>query len=692
MTTSPTSFSTIFSSKAHTWSPFTHELTYTNKDNATQVHTFKLTTLQKVAAVATAIFAGLITLPLLIIGGLAIGYCVFRLITAIQKDLSCDDHIKGLIQVQNLKPKDEDRPVPKLTEEELNSLTLQIGAAVLAIKTMEQKLNALKDKPTADLSDYERQLHENEVSQLESDIKSKELERIELLNKTRKNDAPAVPSVKKTTTKEEAEANRKIKAEQDKRLRLEQQDKANKAKKLKKANCIKAEEEIRAIALKYGLTLKDVAEVAQKVYREPQNQIPIPADDAKLLPYTQPIAAGLYNPSNACWLNSALKHLATTEWGDRICEAKVDKQYIKFQNTLRKILISIREGQQDQVVNIKLMNKFYRLIKETKMMGDEDPRIPNKQHDSKEFISIICSRLNINILFAAHQLYNFNEEEIAVFPLYHCHLVDVYESLSEGNAFKLPTDCGYSKFPTLQCTKFDLDKKEIDLNMILLRTENLEDEVMSDSILNKGTNEITRAENGPGIKVKRAQFLTHAPLQLSLRLERNVTTSNQDWLTPQKCHGTVKTTSFKGNQHTIMLYEFEESLNRLAFENQHNMTRPKSECYYRIKGFNAHHGDSRGGGHYTYFEFKDGQYYRHNDSKVSKISSDELPRWLESAVSLELELIEKVDFQGFPEGYAPEDIDMTHEKYVAKQTLLSKIKSLFSSSHDEKSKTQNKTV
>lgn len=446
-------------------------------------------------------------------------------------------------------------------------------------------------------------------------------------------------------------------------------------------------------------------------------QQPIPPDDCQLLPApTHPIYIGICNPSQTtCWLNSSIKFLATTQWGDDLCATPANEEELLLQNLLKKIMVSFRAGLGRDPISHDLITQF--LAELAPLMPKASLPIPcnsspPNQEDAAEFLHLLIGRFNhlAKDRWACEQ---FLQERCA-------QRIAFYDSVEPGLAVcKRPALENFTPLLMLKCEEHHLaaeglsagpNTSPLDINALVEEhTTNVS--VHCDSFYELETKKIfpfKDDEVGDSIVTKKAYRLVHAPQKLLLSINRAVSiehllfkqkgraggaafvdkqgrmmtppsntarypapshfvpkegplagTEAEFFYIPDKCKRPILFTSYQGMPATVLLHEYDSAIEFASAA--YASARPKYNCYYQVKGAIVHQGKNAHCGHYVYLQhLNDERFLLHSDEKVYEVTR--YMSLLRKAVFLELELVAKTPWE--------ETIEQPTEETIIEGALL----------------------
>lgn len=398
-----------------------------------------------------------------------------------------------------------------------------------------------------------------------------------------------------------------------------------------------------------------------------------------------PVNIGIKNYGNTCWLNSLLKFMATTEWGNAFCSADLEDQapnLQSFQAQLRNLLANLHtekdpKGQffanKDQIIQLRNSLIALRIITENDI---------GAQLDAKEIFTMLCAQFPLppqeDRAIRKQQFFSSaapQSENLCFEP----SEVDISSTVIEVpcSGLKAIKDTRY--IPVEGSDARDLRDDEetaianlceeldtVDINRIIL---DVNDGVNDDPILRTPIRKLV-ANNSNSQKAQfsalandEARALPVKKMVLPIGLPPKITLSYNPTVRIgeiNKLQEFVGITSKiplpfpvmqKGSNKVVSLHEYDE-LN-LDDPNSPAYTKdgpqPARNCHYRIKGAVIHIGERVNVGHYTYLErLANGTYKYHNDELISildpKRPQDDvrINQLLTGGVLFELELIEKV--------------------------------------------------
>lgn len=270
----------------------------------------ELSTNDKVRSIAWAVFAGICALPLLIVGGLAVGYTVFVISTARRKE-------RMLKRMMNIPP---------------TELSSRAGDNPIQERVEKSPSNA-RSQPTPDDSFGGKTEAENKRAEEKKEGERPKEHSSKVADQNSSCDGDPTPEPTTPRFSEAAFSEREIFFDR----KINEQD-------------------------------YETLAVNQKLF---EIELEVPDDDVPLCAISGPIAVGFSNPTRTtCWLNSVLAYIGATHWGDIFCSAEITadneetrEEHQNIQRLLRKIVISLRTGERGAIVSNKLVLEFIESIK-----------------------------------------------------------------------------------------------------------------------------------------------------------------------------------------------------------------------------------------------------------------------------------------------------------------------------------------
>lgn len=765
----------IFKTRSHHAHPFTVE----SGENA-QKKPVTLTGTQKKTAIAAGVIFGLITSPLLIVGGIGIGYGVFAGMTARMKAKA--------IKKQDSLEKKQNKPLSK-PEEEVNKdipenqkmrnravnenagKTRELSAAAHQLFLLHERMKEL-DKavsneeaatPIKDKSDQAEEKIENKDEDTEKALPNDETEisakntvnqseeKIENEDKSadRKQvieDYDKLAAEAMTLFKEIAANNKKIA-----QLQIEINDTVAPKEKLKPEELKQYEIELSAAEKKDDEILKELLEQGEEIQRKlseknkpkikdvknteikeatalllesltlpegeeknakinelvakikslekpftlaeackevnfaasaidreaknKKNVLPRPVNVQSLEGINKAVNIGIQNEGNTCWLNSILKFMATSSWGERICNKDLSDypdNYKELQQTLKNVMFSLhteKSVSEQWVIEPQLIKELIRSLVEMEIIREDDVQLImgrgkyNNQLDAGEMFVQLYALFNIpeENICQKQKIYS-RDKETNIDNLYHApgafeNLEVIVASVQTLPAVKKGLSSGMQKKDLLHSiNKIDLNEMLLDEGVVAVQASHklIDKRIWGDEVVSFREANAAEITNANG-EVKNTIFNEKS---IHLNLPNRTTIAYFPTVQPGKTrqNGTYEYPSYKVNidfpivKHNdhkcVMLNEYVPVANLSVDE---DFQGPARNCYYNIKGAVIHLGDTPNGGHYTYLEQdENGTFKYHNDSTIKILDPNkpkenkEIDDLLGKGVLFDLELIEKV--------------------------------------------------